>query len=218
MRLLPSGDAAVLVELEPAAVLAFTDVLRQHPHPAMTDVVPAERTVLIRFEPALARPTQIADWLRSLPPGASQPPQGPLIELDVHYDGVDLEEVGRLTGLSVAEVVAIHTAAEWVVAFSGFAPGFGYLRATSDSTSGGVSGAAHDAERLAVPRRDESRIRVPAGSVALAAGYTGIYPRTSPGGWQLIGRTDAVLWDVDRDPPALLRPGVRVRFRDLGPQ
>ena len=202
MRLLPAGDAALLIELEPDDVLPFAGALRERAHPAVTDVVPAERTILLRFDPTLAPPAQIAAWLRGLPPGS--PPSiadSPLLELDVRYDGEDLAEVSRLTGLAVAEVIAVHTAGPWLVAFGGFVPGFGYLRPL---------GAALD-----VPRRAEPRVRVPPGSVALAAGYTGIYPRASPGGWQLIGRTDAVLWDADRDPPALLRPGVRVRFRDL---
>ena len=95
-------------------------------------------------------------------------------------------------------MVAAHTAATWIVAFCGFAPGFGYL--------------VGDDPRLRVPRRAESRTRVPAGSVALADGFTGIYPRSSPGGWQLLGRTDVAVWNLDRDPPGLLRPGTRVKF------
>ena len=201
MRLRLMGDAAVLVELAPDAVLPLAESLREQGHPAVTDIVPAERTVLIRFEPRRAGPAQIADWLRSVPIGAATATGTALVEIGVHYDGDDLVEVGRMVGLTVAEVIAAHTGQEWLVAFSGFAPGFGYLR-----------GAAGD---LVVPRRDEPRVRVPAGAVALAAGYTGVYPRASPGGWQLIGRTEARLWDVDRDPPALLRPGVRVRFREL---
>jgi KipI family sensor histidine kinase inhibitor len=203
MRLLAVGDAAVLVELEPDAVLPFAEALRAQAPAAVTDVVPAERTVLVRFLPGAARSAQIADWLGSLRVDQAQQVAGPLVELDVHYDGEDLAEVARLTGLSVPEVIATHTGQEWLVAFSGFAPGFGYLR-------GGPAG-----EVLGVPRRDEPRVRVPAGSVGLAAGYTGIYPRASPGGWQLIGRVEALLWDAERDPPAVLRPGVRVRFRDV---
>jgi KipI family sensor histidine kinase inhibitor len=201
MRLLPVGDAAILAELAPAAVLPLVAALRERPHEAVTDVVPAERTVLVRFRPRLAAAAQIAAWLRSIPPVAAEVVKGPLLELDVHYDGADLPEVARLTGRTVPEVIAAHTGAEWVVVFSGFAPGFGYLR--------GPAG-------LDVPRRAEARVRVPPGAVALAAGYSGVYPRASPGGWQLIGRTAAVLWDAERDPPALLRPGVRVRFRELG--
>ncbi len=120
----------------------------------------------------------------------------------VVYDGPDLEEVARLTRMTPAEVVAAHTGTAWRVAFGGFAPGFAYL----------VGGDP----RLDVPRRDSSRPKVPAGAVGLAGGYSGVYPRSSPGGWQLLGTTDAVLWDVDRDPPALLAPGSTVRFVAVG--
>jgi KipI family sensor histidine kinase inhibitor len=205
MRLRPVGDAAILAELdEPGLVLPFAEAVNRQSPPGVIDVVPAERTVLVRFDPARARPAVIAHWLRGLSSGSSGLIEGPLVQLDVHYDGEDLAEVARLTGFSAAGVIAAHTGQDWVVAFSGFAPGFGYLRPTSSGP-----------QALEVPRRDEPRVRVPAGSVALAAGYTGVYPRTSPGGWQLIGRTAAALWDVDRDPPAVLRPGVRVRFREL---
>jgi KipI family sensor histidine kinase inhibitor len=120
------------------------------------------------------------------------------VEIPVTYDGPDLAEVARLTGLPADEVVRRHAAAEYVVAFSGFAPGFGYLTGLP--------------AELRVPRRDSPRTAVPAGSVAVAGEFTGVYPRRSPGGWQLLGRTDAVLWDPERDPPALLVPGTRVRF------
>lgn len=114
------------------------------------------------------------------------------------YDGPDLAAVAELTGLTEEEVVAAHTGSSWQVAFGGFAPGFAYL-------AGGDP-------RLQVPRRDQPRTTVPAGSVGLAGEFSGVYPRASPGGWQLIGRTDLVLWDLDRDPPALLAAGLRVRF------
>jgi KipI family sensor histidine kinase inhibitor len=205
MRLLPVGDAAVLVEFdEPAAVLPFTIALQHLPPLGMLDVVPAERTVLVRFDPGLTRPAAIVRCLREAKPEPGGWLEGPLVQLDVHYDGEDLAEVARLTGLTEAAVILAHTEHEWVVAFTGFAPGFGYLRCD------------HASQPFAdVPRRGEPRVRVPAGAVAVAAGYTGVYPRASPGGWQLIGRTEAPVWDVDRDPPALLRPGVRVRFRDV---
>lgn len=113
--------------------------------------------------------------------------------------GTDLTEVAALTGLTAGEVVEAHTGTPWRVGFGGFAPGFAYL----------VGGDP----RLQVPRRAEPRVRVPAGSVALAGEFSGVYPRESPGGWQLIGRTGAALWDVDRPQPALLVPGMWVRFR-----
>lgn len=122
--------------------------------------------------------------------------------IDVVYDGADLDDVARLTGLSAEQVVDAHTAAPLRVGFAGFAPGFAYL----------IGGD----RRLHVPRRAEPRTRVPAGSVGLAGEFSGVYPRETPGGWQLIGHTDAVLWDVERDPPALLVPGTWVRFRAIG--
>ncbi|NNG35450.1 allophanate hydrolase subunit 1 [Nakamurella sp. DB0629] len=120
------------------------------------------------------------------------------VEIPVRYDGADLGEVAALTGLGVAELIAAHTDSVWRAAFAGFAPGFAYL-------TGGDP-------RLAVPRRTHPRTEIPSGAVGLAGEYCGIYPRRSPGGWQLIGRTDAVLWDERRDPPALLTPGTLVRF------
>ncbi|WP_137158446.1 carboxyltransferase domain-containing protein, partial [Blastococcus sp. CCUG 61487] len=123
------------------------------------------------------------------------------VVLPVVFDGPDLAEVARLVGLAVPELVRALTAAELTVAFGGFAPGFGYLT--------GLLPELH------VPRRATPRTRVPAGAVALAGEFAGVYPRASPGGWQLVGRTDAVLFDVQREPPALLRPGVPVRFREV---
>jgi KipI family sensor histidine kinase inhibitor len=122
------------------------------------------------------------------------------IVIDVVYDGADLDEVGRITGLGAAGAVAAHTGAPWRVAFGGSVPGFAYL----------IGGDP----RLEVPRREQPRTRVPAGSVALAGEFSGVYPRETPGGWQVIGRTDAALWDIDRDEPALLTAGMTVRFRE----
>ena len=126
----------------------------------------------------------------------------PATEIAVSYDGPDLDEVARLTGLTAAEVIAAHTATPWRVAFGGFAPGFAYL-------TGGDP-------RLRVPRRGVPRTSVPAGAVALAGEFSAVYPQSSPGGWQLIGRTDTVMFDPARDPAALLRPGDRVRFVQAG--
>ncbi|MDQ3105761.1 MAG: carboxyltransferase domain-containing protein, partial [Actinomycetota bacterium] len=128
------------------------------------------------------------------------------VEVAVRYDGPDLDDVGRLTGLLAPGVVEAHSSTRWVVAFAGFAPGFCYL----------VDADRGEQSPLAVPRRDEPRTSVPAGAVGLAGEFSGVYPRSSPGGWQLIGTTSARLWDLDRDPPALLQPGGRVRFVDEG--
>jgi biotin-dependent carboxylase-like uncharacterized protein len=130
-------------------------------------------------------------------PATALPDAGPLV-VEVDYRGPDLQSVADLTGLTAAEVVAAHTGTPWRVAFAGFTPGFAYL----------VGGDP----RLRVPRRDSPRVTVPAGSVALAHEFSGIYPRQSPGGWQILGRTGLTLWDLDREPPALLTPGREVRF------
>ena len=198
---LPYGDRALLVEVSDlAAVAAVSAALERTPLPGQQELVPAARTVLVRLDRAPAE-TDIAQVRRlrtGRPPVA---PDVPAVELPVTFDGPDLADVAELTGRSVAALVAALTDVEFTVAFSGFAPGFGYL-----------TGLPED---LHVPRRATPRTRVPAGSVGLAGPFAGAYPRASPGGWQLVGRTDAVLFDVDRDDPALLRPGARVRFREV---
>jgi KipI family sensor histidine kinase inhibitor len=200
VRILPAGDAAVLAELDDLAEAGrLYASLRADPLPGALDVVPATRTVLITLDRAVTTPEQVATGLRSRSLAAApDPAAGALVELPTRYDGPDLAEVAALTGLAGDEVVRRHAAAEWTVAFCGFAPGFAYL------TGGDPA--------LRVPRRETPRTAVPAGSVGLADGFSGAYPRRMPGGWQLIGSTNAVLWDTDRDPPALLPPGTRVRF------
>ena len=195
------GDRALLVEVpDPAAVAAVRAALEAGPLPGQRDLVPAARTVLVVLD---RQPSDLdLATLRRLSPAAPVPGRGTAaVELPVVFDGEDLADVAGLTGRSVADVVAALTSPELTVAFCGFAPGFGYLTGLPDD--------------LHVPRRATPRTRVPAGSVALAGPYAGVYPQASPGGWQLVGRTDAVLFDVDRDPPALLSPGTVVRFRDV---
>jgi len=198
MRLLPCGDAALLVELDALDdVMALHAHLRRRPPPGTLDLVPAARTLLVRVDGGTDL-GDLAAHLRETTPEPLRPgDSGEVVEIAVRYEGVDLDDVGELTGLGAAGVVAAHTGQVWTVAFAGFSPGFGYLV---------------DDGRLDVGRRPSPRTRVPAGSVALAGGYTGVYPSDSPGGWHLIGTTCARVWDVDRDPPALLSPGVRVRF------
>lgn len=204
MRVLRCADSGVLVELDDlAAVLALHAALTNEWPPGVTDLVPAARTLLLRLDPLLADPADVERAVRTVRPVASTRREEARLVVPVSYDGADLAEVARLTGLSEREVVRAHTATEWVVAFGGFTPGFGYL-------TGGDG-------RLTVPRRAESRTRVPPGSVGLAGEFSGIYPSASPGGWQLIGRTGLEIWRPDRDPPALLRPGVLVRFTEDGP-
>ena len=197
-RVLAMGDAAVLVELADLdAVLAHAAAIEAAGWPGVVDVVPGARTVVVTVRPgtdlgALRRDVQTLDVA---PIDAAD---GETVEIPVVYDGPDLAEVAELTGLDVDEVVAAHTGTPWRVGFGGFAPGFAYL-------TGGDP-------RLNVERRSEPRTSVPPGSVGLAGEFSGIYPRSSPGGWQLIGRTDAPLWDATRTPPALLTPGAQVRF------
>ena len=202
-RLVDLGDAGVLVEVGGLPdVLALFAALerdrRQGLAPIVEDVVPAERTLLVRFDPSVTDVGDVRRWLLRTKPVPGRPVDAGLVEVPVRYDGADLDDVGRLTGLGARGVVAAHTGRDWTVAFTGFAPGFGYL----------VDGDP----RLRVPRLATPRTRVPAGSVALAGAYSGVYPRSSPGGWRLLGTTAVPVWDVDRDPPALLRPGLSVRF------
>ena len=203
MKVLPYGDRALLVELaDGEEALALAEALRADPPEPLGDLVPAARTVLL-VAAAGASVAELRASLGTVRPLAGGAAEGEVevVEIGVVYDGEDLDDVARLTGLTAQEVVAAHTGQTWRVAFGGFAPGFGYLVGEDD--------------RLHVPRREESRTRVPRGAVALAGEYAGVYPRESPGGWQLIGRTDLAMFDLDRDPPALLRPGVRVRFTDV---
>ncbi len=194
------GDRALLVELGGIEqALAWVDALEADRPPGIADVVPAAETVLVLLSDGVAV-DHLREALRSVDPAAAarDAVELPQIEIPVRYDGPDLAEVATLTGLDEAAVVAAHTGTPWRVGFGGFAPGFGYL----------VGGD----QRLHVPRREKARTKVPAGAVGLAGEFSGIYPRESPGGWQLIGRTDVLLWDLDRDPPALLQRGAEVRF------
>ncbi|WP_411148939.1 5-oxoprolinase subunit PxpB [Streptomyces sp. A30] len=204
MRALPVGDGALLVEVasgEEAQAL-HAELLRRRAEGSLSvrEIVPAARTVLLD---GLADPARLASELSAtqLPP--TPPRTHDVVELPVRYDGPDLADVAALWGVGEAEVARIHASTEFRVAFCGFAPGFGYLAGLPS--------------RYDVPRRATPRTAVPAGSVGLAGPYTGVYPRSSPGGWQLIGTTDAVLWDHARVPAALLSPGTRVRFVPVGP-
>ena len=189
MRLLPCGDRAVLLDCgSPEEATGWFAAL------ADLDPVLGAQTVLLRGNPAELRAAVAA---RTAEPSVATIEADEVV-ITVTYDGPDLAEVAALTGLDEDEVVAAHTDTAWTVGFCGFAPGFAYL-------TGGDS-------RLRVPRRATPRSEVAAGSVGLAGDFSGVYPRSSPGGWQLIGHTHAVLFEVNRDPPALFQPGMRVRF------
>jgi len=194
-----AGDAALLVAAGGRAD-ALAAAIRSQRYDGVLDVVPGADTVLVTTEPGRVDMAGLAERVVALKLPVREPGAAALAEIPVVYDGPDLADVARLTGLSPAEVVARHAAAEYRVGWLGFSPGLGYLTGL-------------DPALAAVPRLAEPRVRVPAGSVAIAGGLATVYPTASPGGWRLLGRTSAVLWDADRDPPALLSPGMRVRFR-----
>jgi KipI family sensor histidine kinase inhibitor len=194
------GSMAVLVEVT-GSPAGFADGVQRLIDGGVlvgvVDVVPAATTVLVTFDlpPDL---DDVRGALGSLAASVDRPRASETVEVPTRYDGEDLASVAEAAGMSIDDVVALHAAGEYTVSFCGFAPGFGYLD--------GLPAA------LQMPRRPTPRTRVPAGSVAIAAGYSAVYPRESPGGWHLIGRTSLVLFDALRDPPALLSPGFRVRF------
>ncbi|MGY1435531.1 5-oxoprolinase subunit B family protein [Streptomyces reniochalinae] len=205
--MLPVGRDGLLVELGTAeeTEALHAELLRRRALgtlPPVAEIVPGARTVLLDGFPSADAARALAAEL----PGWNVPPltgsAAGALEIPVRYDGPDLADVAALWGVAEDEVPRIHAAATFRVAFCGFAPGFGYLTGLD--------------ERYHVPRRADPRTRVPAGAVGLAGPYTGVYPRSSPGGWQLIGTApETVLWDADRTPAALLTPGTRVRFVPL---
>jgi KipI family sensor histidine kinase inhibitor len=197
----PAGDRALLL-LPTGGVDAVVDRLRATEVAGLQDVLPAAETVLVTLDGS-ADPATVERRLRTLLDNpsstvAADHAQPEPVTVPVRYDGADLEEVASLLGTSTEGVVARHTGRLWRCRFVGFTAGFGYLES--------------EGANLTVPRRDTSRTSVPAGAVALADGYSAVYPRRSPGGWQLIGTTDAPMWDLSRTQPALVVPGTVVRF------
>lgn len=202
-RISAYGDSALLVHLGDLAAVHEAYARLSHARlPGVVDLVPAARTLLVVTEPG----ADIERIERSLgaPSGpADEPGTGTLVRVPVVYDGEDLPEVAALAGLTVDEVVERHSRPEYVAAFCGFLPGFAYLTGLD--------------ERLHLPRLPTPRVRVPAGSLAIADQFTAVYPRPSPGGWRLLGRTAVELFDVQRNPPALITPTTRVRFEPVTP-
>lgn len=200
-RLRPCGGIGWLIDLDDnATVHRWAAAVRNAALSGVVEVVPGLTTLLVTLDPDLTTAAQLGAALSELSPGTGDTISGTEHVIEVRYDGEDLAAVSELTGLTIGEVVRAHTDTPWRVAFCGFAPGFSYL----------VGGDP----RLRVPRRHEARVRVPAGAVAIAGEFSSIYPRASPGGWQLLGHTDAPLWDAESDPPAVLLPGDTVVFRD----
>jgi KipI family sensor histidine kinase inhibitor len=195
MRLLPFGHGALLAEYDTIdEVMAVDAALRASALPGLDEIVPAARTVLVCYHGV-----DRAALAALLVPGAAAPrPAGPIVEIPVVYDGVDLEDVAAATGLSTEEVIARHSSVVYSAAFLGFTPGWAYLVGLPTE--------------LRLPRRSTPRTAITAGSVAIANEFTGVYPTVSPGGWHLLGHTTATMFDVTREKPALIMAGDRVRF------
>ncbi|ESJ12538.1 biotin carboxyl carrier protein [Cupriavidus sp. HPC(L)] len=202
MRFLPVSTNALLVELaDLEQTLALLASLQRDPLHGVAELVPAARTILVHYRSWATNAAALVRAIAARNLSQRVERSRTLIEIPVRYDGDDLAEVAQRLGITTDEVVRRHTGSEYTVAFTGFAPGFAYL-------SGG-----HPS--LDVPRRRTPRTRIPAGAVGLAGTFSGVYPKASPGGWQIIGTTPVAMWDLEREPPALLRPGYRVRFVDI---
>jgi KipI family sensor histidine kinase inhibitor len=195
MRLLPCGSGAVLAEYDTLAeVMAVDAALRLSDLPGIDDVIPAARTVLVAYHNV----DRAALEQLLIPAPAAPRPQGPVVEIPVVYDGIDLDEVAASTGLATEEVIETHSSVVYSAAFLGFTPGWAYLVGLPT--------------QLHLPRRATPRTSITAGSVAIANEFTGVYPTVSPGGWHLLGHTTERMFDVERDKPSLVMAGDRVRF------
>ena len=202
MRFLPVNLDAIMVELpDLPQTLALQASLRAEPITGIEDIVPAARTLLVRFRPAAITQQDLISAIGRRRLDAKVEQNGTLIEIPVRYDGEDLAEVADLLDIPVEEVIRRHTGSDYTVAFTGFAPGFAYLSGGDPSFD--------------LPRRATPRPRLAAGSVGLAGRFSAVYPQASPGGWQIIGVTDLPMWDLARERPALLQPGDRVRFVEV---
>lgn len=203
MRFLSVNRDCFLIELSSLQeTLALYNCLRQCEISPIRDLIPAARTILVFFDEYHSNYAHMRAWIAGLQVDSHHMHQQQVVDIPVIYDGEDLSQVAELQGCSVAEVIRRHQQSLWQVAFIGFAPGFAYLNSPDQPFS--------DIPRLAVPRK-----KIPAGSLGLAGQYAGIYPKDSPGGWQLIGRTPEKMWDLQRTSPALLLPGMQVDFKDI---
>lgn len=202
LRFLPSGSDSFLVELDDLAItLTLLDALLAANLEGVCEVIPGARTIMVRFDRWLTDRAKLTNQIAALDLSVRSSRSGDLFEIPVTYDGEDLGDVAAMLGCTINELIERHTEATYTVAFTGFAPGFAYM--TCDDPG------------FDVPRRKSPRVKIPAGSVALAGKFGGIYPSDSPGGWQLLGTTPLAMWDTTRERAALLAPGDRVRFRDM---
>ena len=202
MRFLSVNLDCFLIELESLEeTMAVHYRLKQAQHPHIKELIPAARSILIYFDPLLVEMHTLIQWISSQKISPNTLRQGKEIVIGVRYNGIDLNNVAEYLGMSTDQVIRKHTNSYWQVAFIGFAPGFAYLT-NPEQVFGSIP-------RLASPRK-----KVSAGAVGLAGEYSGIYPQDSPGGWQLIGQTDEILWDIHRQQPALLLPSDHVIFKD----
>ncbi|PHM74489.1 5-oxoprolinase/urea amidolyase family protein [Xenorhabdus kozodoii] len=203
MRFLPVNCNTIMVELSGLAeTLALLDSLNMAPILGIEEIIPAARTLMVRFRPTKVSIQQLATEIGRRDLQERSHAMGKRVVIPVHYNGDDLALVAEILGCTVQKVIRQHTENEYTVAFTGFAPGFAYMVSNTSQWN--------------IPRRTSPRTRIPAGAVALAGEFSSIYPQASPGGWQLIGMTAERMWDLSRPSPALLQPGYRVNFRDAG--
>ena len=206
MRFLSVNQDSLLVELSDLQeTMMLYQHLQQAKHPYIVEMIPAASTVLIEFNQFYIDAPDLIQWIKAQKIQHSQWSTHRQVVIDVHYDGADLHELSELLAMTPQELIHRHTQSVWQVAFIGFAPGFAYLNSSEQPFA-------------SVPRLSSPRKKIPAGSVALAGEYSGIYPKDSPGGWQLIGHTSTKMWDLQREPAALLLPGTQVQFRDVSSQ
>lgn len=201
MNIHPVGTRALLIEVDGLTeVMNWHAALSAQPLPAQVDCIAAATTLLLTFEAPLAA-SHAAETLREFSPASAKNREPRTVEIDVLYNGEDIDEAADLLGMTRNNLIDWHTSTEWTAAFGGFAPGFTYCAPTNP------------AHTKSVPRRANPRTAVPAGAVGIAGEFSAVYPRVSPGGWQLLGTTNTPMWDSNAEPPALVQPGDRVRYR-----
>ncbi|WP_053158017.1 urea amidolyase family protein [Pseudomonas sp. Pf153] len=197
-----AGDNGLLIELPDLnATVAWFEAITTAAFDGIEETIPGARTLLVHFDALMVSHDELVGKIAGLTPSCGAQSVGQLIEIPIVYDGEDLGFVAAYLGCSVDQLIRRHSAATFTVAFTGFAPGFAYMTC--------------DDPQLNVPRRETPRVRIPAGSVAMAGAFCGVYPTDSPGGWQLLGTTPSTMWDLTRERAALLAPGDRVRFREI---